>query len=75
MLMCYTDVRVGDRVTIGCGSHSMPGSTIEQGATLGNLTLVMKGEVVPAGSAWVGVPAVPCSRNQLAGMGPKKDLN
>jgi hypothetical protein len=40
----------------------MPGAVIEDGATLGDVTLVMKGEVVPAGSQWCGVPAEPTPR-------------
>jgi hypothetical protein len=40
----------------------MPGACVEDGATLGDVTLVMKGEVVPSGSNWCGVPALPTPR-------------
>ncbi len=32
---------------------------IEAGAALGDLSLLMKGEMLPAGTAWEGIPARP----------------
>jgi acetyltransferase-like isoleucine patch superfamily enzyme len=51
-------VKIG--VTIGGNSCIMPGaSSIEDDAVLGDVSLVMKGKVVPGGSRCAGVPAVP----------------
>nr|WP_314362338.1 Pls/PosA family non-ribosomal peptide synthetase [uncultured Achromobacter sp.] len=47
------DVNVGPRSTILYGTH------VEAGARLGPLTLVLKGETIPAGQAWMGSPATP----------------
>lgn len=35
---------------------------VEDGARLGPLTLVLKGESIPAGQAWMGSPATPWTR-------------
>lgn len=68
-IMCHTvenrtlkfhNVVVGAGVTIGCGSCVLPGCYIGDGANLGDVSLLMKGEMMPPGSVWKGVPAVPC---------------
>jgi non-ribosomal peptide synthetase-like protein len=54
-----------DHVTIGKGVYMGPRSavlfsaTVADHARLGALTLVMKGEYIPAGSSWRGCPAAP----------------
>ena len=50
-------VTLGARSTLGAGSICLPGSQLEDGARLGALSLVMKGETIPAGPAWAGSPA------------------
>jgi non-ribosomal peptide synthetase-like protein len=53
------------RVHIGAGVNVGPRCTIlydaivGDGARLGPLTLVVKGETIPPGQAWTGSPAVP----------------
>jgi non-ribosomal peptide synthetase-like protein len=53
VILC-ADVTVGSRTTV------LYGAEVEDGARLGPLTLVMKGERIPAGTAWRGLPASPC---------------
>jgi non-ribosomal peptide synthetase-like protein len=54
-----------DHVTIGKGAYLGPRSavlfsaTVEDRARVGALTLVMKGECIPAGTSWRGCPAAP----------------
>ena len=54
-----------DQVTIGKGVYLGPRSAVlfsanvADGAKIGALTLVMKGEFIPAGSSWRGCPAAP----------------
>lgn len=52
-------VAVGDGVTIGAASTVLYDTHVGAYARLGPLTLVMKGESIPAESEWVGAPAVP----------------
>ncbi len=52
-------VKVGDGVTIGAGSTVLYDTHVGDFARLGPLTLVMKGESIPADSEWVGAPAEP----------------
>jgi non-ribosomal peptide synthetase-like protein len=52
-------VFVGDGVTIGAGSTVLYDTFVSDYARLGPLTLVMKGEQIPAHSEWVGAPAEP----------------
>jgi acetyltransferase-like isoleucine patch superfamily enzyme len=60
-------MKVG-RVTFGrrsCAkpySICLPGSSISDGAQLGSLSLLMKGECLPEGTAWEGAPVVPRKR-------------
>ncbi len=50
---------IGDGVTIGAGSTVLYDTHVGNFARLGPLTLVMKGESIPANSEWVGAPAEP----------------
>jgi non-ribosomal peptide synthetase-like protein len=52
-------VHIGKQVTIGPRSTVLYGATVSDGAQLNPLTLVMKGETIPAGSRWEGSPATP----------------
>jgi non-ribosomal peptide synthetase-like protein len=52
-------VRIGSRVTVGARSTILYGAQIADGVRLGPMTLVMKGEDLPAGTAWHGIPATP----------------
>ncbi|MDN0075724.1 amino acid adenylation domain-containing protein [Crenobacter sp. SG2303] len=55
-------VEVGAGVTVGVRATVLYDASIGDGATLGPLTLVMKGEHIPAASLWTGTPAVPWLR-------------
>jgi non-ribosomal peptide synthetase-like protein len=52
-------VNVGRGVTVGAGSTVLYDTHIGDFARLGPLTVVMKGETMPAHSEWVGAPAEP----------------
>ena len=52
-------VRIGDAVNVGPRSTILYDTRVEAGARLGPLTLVLKGEAIPAGQAWIGSPATP----------------
>jgi non-ribosomal peptide synthetase-like protein len=50
-------VSVGPDCTVGTGSVVLYDSEMEHGAKLDSLSLLMKGERLPAGTAWAGIPA------------------
>jgi non-ribosomal peptide synthetase-like protein len=52
-------VFVGKGVTVGAGSTVLYDTHVFDYARLGPLTLVMKGEQIPANTAWEGAPAEP----------------
>ncbi|MEA2841259.1 MAG: hypothetical protein QOF41_2589 [Methylobacteriaceae bacterium] len=52
-------VHVGTGVTVGAGSTVLYDTNVGDYARLGPLTVVMKGEEIPAHTEWVGAPAVP----------------
>ncbi|GAC1335817.1 MAG: hypothetical protein NVSMB26_21200 [Beijerinckiaceae bacterium] len=52
-------VRVGNGVCVGAGSTVLYDTEVGDYARLGPLTVVMKGESIPAHTEWVGAPAVP----------------
>jgi non-ribosomal peptide synthetase-like protein len=55
-------VEIGAGVTVGARATVLYDASVGDGAALGPLTLVMKGEHIPAASAWTGSPAVPWPR-------------
>lgn len=56
-VMKIGSVELGRRAVMGANSIALPGARLEDGARLGALSLVMKGETVPAGTRWAGSPA------------------
>jgi non-ribosomal peptide synthetase-like protein len=58
-IMKIDHVDIGSRVTLGARSAVLYGAIVADDAKLGALTLVMKGENIPAGSSWRGCPAAP----------------
>lgn len=52
-------VNVGKGVAVGAGSTVLYDTHVGDYARLGPLTVVMKGETIPAHSEWVGAPAEP----------------
>lgn len=58
-IMKIDHVNIGKRVYIGARSTVLYSAFVEDNAKLGPLTLVMKGESIPANSHWHGSPAIP----------------
>ncbi|MGL4287146.1 MAG: Pls/PosA family non-ribosomal peptide synthetase [Phreatobacter sp.] len=52
-------VELGRGVTVGAGATVLYDTKVGDFAQLGCLTVVMKGETIPASSAWTGAPAQP----------------
>ncbi|KAH0290023.1 Non-ribosomal peptide synthetase C-terminal [Aureobasidium namibiae CBS 147.97] len=61
-VMKVGNVVLGNRACLKPFSVCLPGSTIEDEGQLGGLSLLMKGEVLPRGTAWEGAPVVPRAR-------------
>jgi non-ribosomal peptide synthetase-like protein len=55
-VMKMSTVQVGPRCRVGTGSLVLYDTRMEEGAALGDLSLLMKGEVLPAGTKWEGIP-------------------
>ena len=58
-VMKIDEVVIGKRVYMGPRSTVLYGAVVADNVRLGPLTLVMKGESLPAGSSWRGCPAAP----------------
>ncbi|MDR3481740.1 MAG: amino acid adenylation domain-containing protein [Burkholderiaceae bacterium] len=58
-IMKIDQVKIGKRVYMGPRSSVLYSAEVGDDAKLGALTLVMKGENIPAKSVWSGVPAAP----------------
>ncbi|WP_210493262.1 Pls/PosA family non-ribosomal peptide synthetase [Microvirga antarctica] len=56
-LMKVGRIELGESVTVGSGSTVLYDTSLGRLSSLGPLTLVMKGESIPAGSDWWGSPA------------------
>ena len=58
-IMKIDRVDIGSKVYMGPRSAVLYSARVGDNARLGPLTLVMKGEHIPAGSSWAGCPAAP----------------
>jgi non-ribosomal peptide synthetase-like protein len=58
-IMKVGNVSIGRGVTVGARSIILYDARVGDGATLGPLTLILKGEDIPPGTRWTGSPAVP----------------
>ncbi len=58
-VMKVDQVHIGSRVNIGPRSTVLYSASVGDGAQLGPMTLVMKGEGIPPATAWAGNPAAP----------------
>jgi non-ribosomal peptide synthetase-like protein len=56
-VMKMSNIEIGRRCQIGAGTLVLYDTVLEPGATLGDLSLLMKGETLPEGSRWEGIPA------------------
>jgi non-ribosomal peptide synthetase-like protein len=60
-VMKISRVDIGDRCTIGAGSIVLYDTRMEADSALGELSMLMKGETLPAGTHWEGSPARPAT--------------
>jgi non-ribosomal peptide synthetase-like protein len=60
-IMKIDHVRIGEKVTLGPRSAVLYSAEVGDNVRLGPLTLVMKGESIPANSHWHGCPATPAA--------------
>lgn len=58
-LMKVGRIRISEGVTVGAGSTVLYDTRVGDNVVLGPVTLVMKGEELPANSSWIGSPAQP----------------
>ena len=58
-VMKVDHVVIGERVTLGARCTVLYSAELGDGVQLGPMTLVMKGEKLPAGTRWHGAPAAP----------------
>ena len=52
-------IHIGDRCVVGGGSIILYDARMEDDSALGELSMLMKGETLPAGTHWEGSPARP----------------
>ncbi|MFV0533438.1 MAG: Pls/PosA family non-ribosomal peptide synthetase [Cumulibacter sp.] len=62
-VMSMDTVHLAAGATLGPNSVILPAAAIDEAATVGPASLVMRGESVPAGSLWQGNPIGPWSKN------------
>jgi len=63
-------INIGPGCAVGTDSVVLYGSRMEPGSVLGDLSLLMKGEMLPAGTRWEGSPARPSQPLPLPGLEP-----
>ncbi|WP_069108566.1 Pls/PosA family non-ribosomal peptide synthetase [Fortiea contorta] len=56
-VMKISTVKIGNRCSVGSAAIVLYDTVMEPDSSLGNLSMLMKGESLPAGSSWVGSPA------------------
>jgi len=56
-IMKMGTVRIGDRCSVGASSTVLFGTMMENGSSLEDLSLLTKGETLPSGTRWHGIPA------------------
>lgn len=56
-VMKISHVTIGDRCSVGADAIVLYDSVMEEESILGDLSMVMKGEVLPRGTEWEGSPA------------------
>ena len=63
-LLILGPTTLGDRCYVGARALLAPGSVMEDGASLGELSLLPAGARIPAGQRWVGSPARPAAPDE-----------
>jgi non-ribosomal peptide synthetase-like protein len=66
-VMKMDHVTLRDRASVGAKAVVLYGSVVEEDASLAALSLAMKGEVLPAGTTWCGIPAQKVDRAPIPG--------
>jgi non-ribosomal peptide synthetase-like protein len=66
-LMKVGRIRISEGVTVGAGSTVLYDTRVGDNVVLGPVTLVMKGEELPANSSWIGSPAQPAVAQPAGG--------
>jgi len=56
-VMKISTVKIGDRCSVGSAAIVLYDTVMASDSCLGNLSMLMKGESLPAASSWVGSPA------------------
>jgi non-ribosomal peptide synthetase-like protein len=56
-VMKMSNIVIGPRASVGSMAVVLYDSQMEEGSTLGGLSLLMKGEKLPANTVWAGIPA------------------
>jgi non-ribosomal peptide synthetase-like protein len=64
-VMKMSRVQIGKNCVVGHSSIVLYGTQMEPGSQLHSLSLLMKGEILPAGTHWQGIPAQPLPNNDL----------
>ncbi len=60
--MKVSGIEIGARATIGSMAITLYDSVVEDDAQLGDLSVLMKGETLPARTSWEGSPARPAAQ-------------
>jgi non-ribosomal peptide synthetase-like protein len=60
-IMKSSYLTIGDECSIGNMAVVLYDTEMQRGSTLGPLSLLMKGEILPAFSTWYGIPTEPCN--------------
>jgi non-ribosomal peptide synthetase-like protein len=55
-IMKSSYLRIGDECSVGNMSVVLYDSEMKQGASIGSLSLLMKGETLPPHTRWIGIP-------------------
>jgi non-ribosomal peptide synthetase-like protein len=58
-VMCTGLIRIGRRCHLGAEASLQYNTEMLDGSSLGDMSLLMKGETLPAGTRWHGIPARP----------------
>lgn len=56
-VMKMSTIEIAARARVGTGTLLLYDTRMEAGSSLGDLSLLMKGETLPAGTRWEGIPA------------------
>lgn len=61
-----SNIDIHEGCNVGVGSIVLYNTVMEKNSTLGNFSLLMKGETLPANTSWQGIPAQPMRAHEVA---------